>query len=130
MQSVGIAILVLLATLSAEGQSQTEPERLKFCDVVASPLDYDGKLLSVEVTVQPGLHSLSLYSSECASNEDFDVTTQAILPDGWESLPNGKKLSRIISHGAVQPKYNSLAPLGAVFRADKMDSGSASRFQG
>ena len=85
--------------LALEGQSQTEPERLKFRDVVASPLDYDGKLLSVEVTVQPGLHSLSLYSSECASNEDFDVTTQAILPDGWESLPNGKKLSRIISHG-------------------------------
>ena len=130
MQSVGIAILVLLATLSAEGQSQTEPERLKFCDVVASPLDYDGKLLSVEVTVQPGLHSLSLYSSECASNEDFDVTTQAILPDGWESLPNGKKLSRIISHGRpAEVQLVGTFIIGAVFRADKMDSGSASRFQ-
>jgi len=99
MRNASIAILVLLATLSTKVQSQTEPERVNFCDVVASPTDYDGKLLSVEATVRPGFHSLFLYSSECASKEGFDVTTEAILPDGWESLPNGKKLTRTIRHG-------------------------------
>lgn len=98
LRKAGIAIFVLLATTCTKGQAQTGQERVNFCDVVASPSDFDRKLLSVEVTVQPSFHSLSLYSSACAPKERFDVTTQAILPDGWESLPNGKKLRRSIGH--------------------------------
>ena len=98
LRNAGIAILALLATCT-KGQAQTDPGRVNFCDVVASPSDFDKKLLSVEVTVQPSFHSLSLYSSACAPKEGFDVTTQAILPEGWESLPNGKKLRRSIGHG-------------------------------
>ena len=66
LRSAGIAILVLLATSSTKGQAQADAERVNFCDVVASPSDYDRKLLSVEVSVQPSFHSLSLYSSVCA----------------------------------------------------------------
>ena len=98
MRSAGIAILVLLAPLSTKGQAQTDPERANFCDVVTSPADYDRKLLSVEVTVEPSFHSLDLYSSSCPSKEGFDVTTQAVLPDGWLSQPNGKKLSQLLRH--------------------------------
>jgi len=99
MRRAGFAIFVLLATLSTTGQAQTEPEQVNFCDVVASPTNYDGKLLSVEAILQPGFHSLFLYRSVCPSKEGFDVTTQAILPDGWESLPNGKKVRQSIKQG-------------------------------
>jgi len=99
MRNAGIAILVLLATSSTKGQVKADPERANFCDVVASPSNFDGKLLSVDVTLQPSFHSLSLYSSACTSKEGFDVTTQAILPNGWETMPNGKKLKRSIGHG-------------------------------
>lgn len=99
LRNAGIAILILLATSCTKGQVQKDPEKVNFCDVVASPSEFDRKLLSVEVTVQPSFHSLSLYSSACAPKEGFDVTTQAVLPDGWESLPNGKKLRRSIGQG-------------------------------
>jgi hypothetical protein len=94
-----ITVLLLLSIESTKIQGRTEPERLNFCDVVASPATYDGKSLSVGVMVTPIFHSLSLYSPSCPSKEGFDVSTEAILPDRWVSQPNGKKLSQILKHG-------------------------------
>jgi hypothetical protein len=93
-----IAIVVLAATC-AKGQTSMEPKEASFCDVISSPAIYDGKTLSIEATLQPSFHSLSLYHAGCEPKEGYDVATEAILPDGWESLPIGKKLRGIIKHG-------------------------------
>jgi hypothetical protein len=95
----GAIVLGLFLPISAKGQTSVEPKKVDFCDVVASPDDYDHKLLSTEVILQSSPHSLFLYSASCPSKEGFDVTTQAFLPDGWDSLPVGKKLSKIMKHG-------------------------------
>src|SRR6266481_1293834 len=95
----GVIVLGLFLPICAKGQTSVEPKKVNFCDVVASPEDYDEKLLSTEAILQAGFHSLFLYSANCPSKGGFDVTTQAILPDGWESLPVGKKLSKIMKHG-------------------------------
>ena len=97
--SMHVVVLALLAATCAKGQTSSEAEKANFCDVVASPADYDGKIISIEVILQRSFHSLSLYDTACAQKEGFDVTTQAILPDGWQSLPIGKKLGGIIKHG-------------------------------
>jgi len=94
-----ISTLTFPAVIGAEGQTISEPKKANFCDVVASPADYDGKSISIEVILQPSFHSLSLYDDACTPKEGLDVTTQAILPDGWESVPVGKKLRGIIRHG-------------------------------
>lgn len=96
---MNIIVLTLFAVTWTKAQAETEPKKVDFCDVVTSPANYDGKAISIEVTLQPGLHSLFLYSAACPSKDGFDVTTQAILPDGWESLHNGKKLRKVIKHG-------------------------------
>lgn len=96
---VGAIILTLVLPICSTGQTSLEPKKVNFCDVVALPEEYDEKLLSTEVILQSGFHSLFLYSASCAPKDGFDVTTQAILPDGWESLPIGKKLSKIMKHG-------------------------------
>ena len=88
-----------LAAICAKGQTSVEPKKASFCDVISSPANYDGKTLSIEATLQPSFHSLSLYDAACEPKEGFDVATEAILPDGWESLPIGKKLRGIIKHG-------------------------------
>jgi hypothetical protein len=82
----------------AEGQTGTAP-KVNFCNVVASPSDYNRKALSVEVIRWPSDHSLSLYGATCVPKEGYDVTTQAILPAAWESLPNGKKLRKFLHRG-------------------------------
>ena len=95
---VNLAILVILAATLAEAQSQREPRKVDFCDVVASPTNYYGQVLSVEVILWPSEHVLTLFGAECVPKEDYDVTTQAILPANWESLPNGKKLRGILKY--------------------------------
>jgi hypothetical protein len=92
----GLAILVILLARLAEAQPQREPRKVDFCDVVASPTNYYGQLLSVEVIVWPSEHVLTLFGAECVPKEGYDVTTQAILPANWESLASGKKLKEIL----------------------------------
>lgn len=96
---MSIAALVLLVAICAKGQTSLGPNKLSFCDVISSPANYDGKTLSIEATLQPSFHSLSLYDAACEPRESFDAATEAVLPDGWESLPLGKKLRGIIRHG-------------------------------
>lgn len=97
--SIGLCIMVgLLSVVSAKGQAPEEPQRVDFCQVVAAPADYNKKVLSVEVILWPSEHSLSLYGAACVPREDYNVTTQAVLPTAWETLPNGKKLRAILKH--------------------------------
>jgi hypothetical protein len=94
---VGVAMGVLL-TMSAAGHPPAEPLRVNYCDVVASPADYNRKALLVEVLLSPSDHSLSLYGAACAPKEGVNITTQAVLPASWQALPNGKKLEAILRH--------------------------------
>lgn len=99
---VGLAIIVLsfLAIVRTNGQTGAEPKKVNFCVVVASPAEYNGKTLSIEVILSPSEHALYLYGPDCIRpGEGYDDTTQAVLPTGWESLPNGKKLRLILKRG-------------------------------
>jgi len=92
-------ILTFLAVTWAKPQAETEPKKVNFCDVVASPADYNGKTITVEVILSPSEHALFLYAAPCVSKERYDDTTQAVLPKGWESLRYGKKLRTILKDG-------------------------------
>src|SRR5689334_3037507 len=81
-----------------EVRAQTEPKKINFCDVVASGARYDRQTLSVEVILWPSGHSLSAYGAACVPKEGYNITTQAMLPETWDSQPNGKKLRRILRH--------------------------------
>jgi hypothetical protein len=101
MLRAGMNVVVLGAFLArcAAGQTSAKPQNVNYCDVVASPADYNGMILSIEVVLSPGEHSLALYSGACVPKEGGDDSTQAILPDSWQSLPNGKKLRAILKSG-------------------------------
>src|ERR1700719_3960999 len=95
LSMVGLAIIVLslAAPVRTNGQTGGEPEKVNFCDVVAFPGDYNGKILSVEVILNPSEHALYLFGPACVRpQEGYDHTTQAVLPTGWEAVSNGKKL--------------------------------------
>jgi hypothetical protein len=79
-QRVGLHIVVLtvFAALRSEAQTSAETPVVNVCDVVASPADYNRKLLSVTVILSPSDHSLSLYGTECVPKEDYNVTTLSI----------------------------------------------------
>src|SRR4029077_6627119 len=94
--SISTIVSILLAAIFAIGGSTKETKRVDFCDVVASPAEYFGQVLSVHVILWPGEHVLTLFAAACVPKEGYDVTTQAILPANMESLPNGKKLGRIL----------------------------------
>jgi hypothetical protein len=95
---INFAILVILAATLTEAQSQREPRKVDFCDVVASPTNYYGQVLSVEVILWPSEHVLTLFGPECVPKEGYDITTQALLPANWEALPNGNKLRKILKY--------------------------------
>jgi hypothetical protein len=97
--SLSILVLAVLLPTAAAGQTATQPLNVNYCDVVASPADYNQKILSIEVVLSPSFHSLFLYGVGCVPREDYDVTTEAVLPTSWESLPNGKRLRAFLKHG-------------------------------
>jgi hypothetical protein len=96
--SVGSVALIILSAIFAMAQSRLEPRKANYCDVVASPANYYGQVLSVEVILLPSEHALTQYGAACVPKEAYDVTTQTILPANLESLPNGKKLRGILKH--------------------------------
>jgi hypothetical protein len=96
---LNIIVLAIVLVASTVGQIGAPPQNVNYCDVVASPADYDGKILSVGVILSPSEHLLTLYGTACVPKQGYNVTTQAILPDSWESLPNGKKLRGILKRG-------------------------------
>lgn len=94
--SISTIVSILLPAIFANGGFPKETRTVDFCDVVTSPAKYFGQVLSVHVILWPGEHVLTLFGAACVPKEGYDVTTQAILPAKMESLPNGKKLERIL----------------------------------
>src|SRR5271169_5185933 len=93
------ALLAIILQFTASSQTRPQPITLNLCDVVASPDQYNKKVLTVNGILLPGEHSLLLYSPSCKPKEGFDVTIQAVLPPAWESLPSGKELRRFLHRG-------------------------------
>ena len=97
--NIPIIAVILLSGISVRAQAPTEPKKVDFCDVVASPSHYYGRTLSVEVILWPREHLLSLFGAACVPREGSNVTTEAVLPAKWESRPNGRKLRKILKRG-------------------------------
>jgi len=88
--------------LQAAVSAQVRPEPVaaaNLCEVVASPADYNKRVLSIEGILLPSEHSLTLYSPSCRPKVGFDVGIDAALPTEWESLRNGKKLRKVLHRG-------------------------------
>jgi hypothetical protein len=93
---------VMLTTalqVGVSAQTRQKPPTASLCVVVASPDGYNERVLSIEGVLSPSEHSLALYSPSCKPKEGFNVTIQAVLPPGWESLPNGKQLRKLLHRG-------------------------------
>jgi hypothetical protein len=96
---VRMVMLAVILQATASAQTHPEPVAANFCDVFISPAEYNQKVLSVEGVLSPSFHSLFLSSPSCKSKADVDLTTEAILPPSWESLPNGKQLRKFLHRG-------------------------------
>ena len=99
LPTVAAVMLVCISPTVAASQTNDQAVVTNLCNVVASPNDYSNSVITVEGILFPGDHSLALYSPSCEPREGFDVTMQAVLPSGWESLPNGKQLRKFLKSG-------------------------------
>jgi len=97
--TVRAVILAIILQATASAQTEQQPVTANLCDVFVSPAVYNQKVLSVEGVISPSYHSLFLSSPACRPKEDLDLTTEAILPLSWESIPNGKQLRRFLHRG-------------------------------
>ena len=95
LQGSLIALIPLLANIADAGETIPEPQIVNYCEVVTLPNDYDGKVLSVDVVLVPGEHSLSLFGADCL-HFGYGRVTEAQLPNNWTTWPNGRALSRIL----------------------------------
>jgi hypothetical protein len=95
MLLVGMSIVFPFFSTHAVGETTPEPQKVNYCEVVTLAKDYDGKVLSVDVVLVPGEHTLSLFGADCP-HLGFDRVTEAQLPNNWTTLPNGRALSRIL----------------------------------
>jgi hypothetical protein len=95
-----VRALMLAIILLPEASAQTPQGTVKveLCEVVASPDEYNGRVLSVEGVLIHGEHSVLLYSPWCKPKESFDVGIQAVFPAEWVSSANGKKLYKLFKH--------------------------------
>ncbi len=108
IQSIVLAIN-MQAAVSA--QSVPQPVAANLCDVFVSPAEYNQKVLSVEGFLSPSFHSVLLSAPSC--RPDLDLTTEAVLPSSWKSLPNGKELRKYLHR-----KKNAKVKLIGTFETD------------
>jgi hypothetical protein len=122
MRGVMVAT-ILQAVVSA--QVRPEPVAANLCEVIASPADYNKRVLSTEGTLFTGEHSLTLYSPSCPPKLGINARIEAVLPPSWESLPNGKQLRKFFHRrksasvkliGTFESGAYSYGPDGARFR--------------
>ena len=90
-----LLITLLVAGTAHAGETIPEPQIVNYCEVVTLPNDYDGKVLSVDVVLVPGEHTLSLFGADCL-RLGYDRVTDAQLPNNWTTLPNGRALKGIL----------------------------------
>jgi hypothetical protein len=121
---IALITLVVAVTVHAFGESIPEPQSVNYCEVVTLPKDYDDKVLSVDVVLVPGEHTLSLFGADCL-HLGYDRVTEAQLPNNWTALPNGSALSRILRRhlsakvkliGTFDSSRGPYGPDGARFR--------------
>jgi hypothetical protein len=93
---IPVVILSFCTVTWGRPATQMEPKRIDFCEVVAFPANFYGQALSIDVILWPSEHVLTLFGEACVPKEGYDVTTQAILPANWPSLPKGKKLEGML----------------------------------
>jgi hypothetical protein len=91
-------LLALILTVPHLASPQQPPAEIDICKLVATPSEYNGKMLSVEGILLPSEHSVLLYSPSCKPKEGFDVGIQAVFPPDWVSSPNGKQLHKLFNH--------------------------------
>jgi len=92
-------MLAVILQVAVSAQTGPEPVAANLCDVFLSPAAYNLKEVSVEGVLSPSFHSLFLSSPSCRHKEGLDLTTEAILPPSWDSLPNGKHLRKFLHRG-------------------------------
>jgi hypothetical protein len=92
-------LLAIMLQAAASPQTRLEPVTANLCNVLVSPAVYNQKVVAVEGVLSPSIHSLFLSSPSCKPKEGLDLTTQAVLPPSWESLPNGKQLRNFLHRG-------------------------------
>src|SRR5271170_6335713 len=90
------AMLAVILQVAVSAQTGPEHVAANLCDVFLSPAAYNLKEVSVEGVLSPSFHSLFLSSPSCRHKEGLDLTTEAILPPSWDSLPNGKHLRKFL----------------------------------
>lgn len=91
-------MLAIISIVAASALAQPEPVVANLRDVFSSPAEYNHKVLSVEGVISPSIHSLFLSSPVC-NVTGADLTTQAVLPASWETLPHGKELRKYLHRG-------------------------------
>lgn len=99
LRAVSAVMLAFISPRVAAPQTHDQAVVTNLCNVVASPNDYSNSVITVEGILFPGEHSLALYSPSCKPREGFDVTMQAVLPSGWESLSKGRQLRKFLERG-------------------------------
>jgi hypothetical protein len=121
---IALILLAVVSTSRAVGETTPEPLNVNYCKVVTLPKDYDGKVLSVDVVLVPGEHTLSLFGADCLRLGCHRVT-EAQLPNNWIALPNGRALSHILARhlsakvkliGTFDSFRGSYGPDGASFQ--------------
>jgi hypothetical protein len=119
------AIVLLMPSMKAHTQEKIVAKSANFCDVVSSPGGYSGKLLEIEASILASEHDLFLYQRACESDRNHDVTTEAVLPEQWLQLPNGRKLSAYLRRhrpakvhliGTFESSGGPFGPEGCHFR--------------
>ena len=118
-------MVATILQVAVSAQVRPEPVTADICKMVASPGDYNEKVLSVGGILLAGEHSLLLYSPSCRPKVGSDTGIDAVLPPEWESSPNGKKLRRLLHRrrsagvklvGRFESGAYSYGPDGAHFR--------------
>jgi hypothetical protein len=106
-------MLAIILTVTASAQTRPEPVVVKLCEVFSSPTEYNHKVVTVEGVLAPSIHSLFFSSPACNAKDGPDFTTQAVLPESWETLPHGKELRKFLHRGKA-----ATVKLTGTFEAD------------
>lgn len=93
-----VVLLFCMAVAAAGSDSNQQEDKVRFCQLVSTPQDHDKKVVLTEALMLPSDHSVALYDPACWPTETNNVTTQTVLPDGWNSTKLGKKLEKLLSH--------------------------------
>lgn len=92
---VSLTLTVLLACTTQKADIRSKPEAdpptVAFCDLVADPTHYDGKVVRTEAIVAVGFEIGIVYDPKCGEQQqrawyDFDESTYKPDEPGWKAL--------------------------------------------